>query len=157
MSTKASRTTFGISVIFTSVRRSSPTSATKRPSTAYTFDVWRGVYVSRIWMGGHRPSRQTRTQLAYAMPPPNATANVSERRTMRTSFGLRSVNRRSLDGFFIARKVRTRSGIGNRSSGSGTDGRQREWLPPALVPAHCRYLTAMGALTFIDELAWRGL
>ena len=62
VATNASCTIFGISSIFTSVRFSRPSSEMNRPSTAYSFDVWCGVYSARISIEGHWFPRQINAQ-----------------------------------------------------------------------------------------------
>jgi hypothetical protein len=84
---KASCTTLGISLNLTSVRRSVPSSAMKRPSTAYSLEVCAGVYASSESMEGQRSPLHTRTHALYASPTPNVTRRRMVTRMKRNAVG----------------------------------------------------------------------
>src|SRR5687767_1760663 len=59
----------------------------KRPSTAYSLDVWFGVYSSSSSIAGHCPPRQTSAHDAYSRPTTNEKTSVAPRAVARTRTG----------------------------------------------------------------------
>src|SRR5688572_14357312 len=81
------------------------------PSTAYSLEVWLGMYSASSSIGGHWPPRQTSAHEAYSSPIENETASVAPSAIPRSRTGW----------FFLNAENRPRDLPRDRPRGAGGD------------------------------------